>query len=105
MTIVFEQGNSFWIETIEAIVAATAGATTFATVALEKEGIFLGAGLTAQANNSNNTEINCGIRDSSNAVIPIGTTINAVRLWVRNDDVGTNTVTVTVCIMMRGSGH
>jgi len=100
MTIIFSN-SEMWIESHEVSLAPAAGATTFSTIVLDKAGRYIGGSATSSCNNSNNTLINSGIRDNANNPLVFGTAIVDFRAWVRNDDVGTNTVTVLCLIFLR----
>jgi len=105
MTIIFQSGN-FWIESFQ-ILQASLGATSTRTTNedLERSGTFLGCSVQLTGADAANRCTSTYGSQSGGAQIIVGTVVNDIRIFIRNDTAGALTIGATVLIFMRGSGH
>jgi len=110
MTIIFQTGNSFWIEELN-IVRSAVGANSIENddQLLERQGIFLSASATIDTNTAvdlpENQEVSVSIRRIDNADLVAGQRILGIRVRRYNDNATEETFGVKVLVFMRGTGH
>jgi len=110
MTIIFQTGNSFWIEELN-IPRSAVGANTIVNTdqLLERQGVFLTAAATIDTNTAvdlpENQEVSVSIRRIDNADLVAGQNITGIKVRRYNDNATEETFGVKVVVFMRGSGH
>jgi len=109
MTIIFQKGNEFWIESIELSLSVpdVLGRTDSAVVNLERSGFFLGvAEGRVQAGNNDNTQAIgwTDIRDQGGAKLDIGDRVTGILMRVTKQagTAGPTLITSNVLIFLRG---
>jgi len=109
--IIFEKGDTFWIEFVDLPVSLTdaAGIKNGTVVNLEKPGIFLGATIVSRTNiNDDNTQGvgNVGLSNGANTALTLGLFITDVRVRVTKiiGTDGASAANYTCLLFMRGRG-
>jgi len=112
MTIIFQKGDLFWIESLVHPRTAVSGTTEInADLTLERPGTFLGCNLAMDVPTSvvgaEQVLINMAMRNTDNSELLIGDIITGVRLRVSNQNAGEEIIGAKVIVFMRklGSGH
>jgi len=113
LTIIFEVGNTFWIEAHEGVINLTNAAGIYGTgaIALDRAGTFLGA--TMQVNNIGVTDQTQALaavsfrRRNPNGDLSIGTEFQEFegRYTKQIGTAGATVLNVTILLFMRGTGR
>jgi len=104
--IVFQLGNSFWIEVFHRLRTSVAATTQVNTdFVLEKSGQFLGCAAALDSASAAQIELSIGVINSSGGTeLNIGDDITGIRVVRGNDDSVAHTFGGNVVIFMRGRG-
>jgi len=106
LTIIFELGNEFWIETFHILRANIgAGGNRVTNTTLERAGFFLGGGVCIDTATFDTTVLatqNATMQQLDDTELIVGTRITGVRTRESNDDAGVVLRGLNVFILMRG---
>jgi len=107
MTIVFQLGNNFWIETFEqARVQVNAGTDTDVDFTLSRSGLFLGAAITIDNNSIAAVTVLTAVtvKKTDDSTLGFGDAINTIRVVKHNGDGSARTFGFHLIVLMRGRG-
>jgi len=109
MVIIFQQGNSFWIETHSFTSSVANAATQTNNIVPDRQGVLLccqvskSVGAVSEiANVSSQLKLQSG---DALPLLPFDLQTNPIRAETRNNQGSTRTITTVIMLMMRGSGH
>jgi len=112
MTIIFQKGNNFWIESLITARTSIAATTTSSfDSTLERPGIFLGASLALDipttVTGAEQVLISAGIRQLDNSELVFGDNISTIRTRITNQNATAEIVGTKIIVYLRkiGSGQ
>lgn len=104
--IVFQSGETSWIEVLDENDTLGAGTSSKVDVILKKSGIILGIGtnwvVDANGVADDQADVVIGVQTTSNGGLPIGTFVDTVRIRRSNNDTVAHIVSYNVILLMRG---
>jgi len=107
MTIIFQRGDLFWIESLDVVRATIlAGNEIVSDITLTKAGHVLGVSVSEDYNTTPaiGVFLKCTVRKTDNNFIAIGDSITQIRTERSNGDGTDRTMGMHVILFMRGRG-